>query len=105
MRETQFYGLTSEARKFIEDNCIKDKVEIYRNNILESTTFEPKSETYDYFKGMFDEDLPLHKYFSNGGIIKEVVQFTTWSSGMAIFTCLEREDGERFSKWNIEDIE
>lgn len=105
MRETQFYGLTSEAKKFIEDNYTEDKVEIYRNGKLESTKFEPKSEVYAHTQGMFDEDLPLHKYFSDKEVITEVVQFTTWSSGLMIFTCLERENGNRLFEWDTKDIE
>lgn len=73
-RTTQYIGLTRQAMNYVSDY---QKVKLSLNGT----------------RGMFDEDVPLGEWMDKSGDrkfwkIKEIVQFTPWSSGMMIFTCL-----------------
>lgn len=75
-RSTQFIGLNSQAKEYVQD--------------LE------KIETDNYTLGMFDEEVKLGKWKAPKEIshveyptfLMESVQQAPWSSGPMIFTCL-----------------
>lgn len=75
-RSTQYIGLTNLAKEVVQDAY---KVEPIDNNI-----------------GMFDEGIPLRRFFRHPDcpdvneyyLYEEVVQDAPWSSGPMYFTCL-----------------
>ena len=77
-RETQYIGLTNDARKYVEENAIS-------------------KESYLMTTGMFEENVHGDIYelqtispdVNKRTFVKEVVQASPWSSGPMIFTCLE----------------
>jgi len=104
MRMYQHYGLTGEADRYLEENCVKDPgivcpecgyVVSLRLKIL-------KSEDYDAF---YYDGPTLHTFeLKDGGKVKEVIQAMPWSSGPCGFLCLELEDGTRIGEWDEEVI-
>lgn len=98
MRETQWIGLSPRARDFLSEQdvvCNEVTVRSWPDGRLEVT--EPrkvlvsriKKEQWGHTYGMFDEEIPLHKYtFPDGRVLFEVVLAEPWSSGPCIFTTL-----------------
>jgi hypothetical protein len=79
MRCTQFIGLTLQGDQFVR---------------YLTKTSNPHATT-----GMFGEKLALGAWIDDGNnLISEVEQFSVWSSGIMIFTCLKK-NGERFCEW------
>jgi len=106
MRMTQFIGLSEKAREFLQNKCKLDTVQIFRNGVLQKEWTEPVREKWGTLFGMFEEEIPVFKYFlKDGSILKEVEQASPWSSGPVIFTCLEDEDGKRMYKWSKKKME
>lgn len=106
MRMTQFVGLSDRAKKYIEDNCKKDLIEVYKNEVLDKSYFMPVKEPGHKIFGMFEEEIQLFSYtFKDGSIIVEVEQASPWASGPVIFTCLEDEAGKRIGEWTNKEID
>ena len=56
-------------------------------------------------QGMFDDGPVLYEYtLKNGKKLKEVVQYSPWSSGPCIFLCLQNERGKKIFKWSKKAI-
>ena len=69
-RSTQLIGLTDAAKRFVKD--LKE---------LESDSSA---------SGMFHEKIPLRKWKApKGGVVREYVQESPWSSGPMLFLCLD----------------
>ncbi len=101
MRMTQFIGLTSVAKNYLQENCKKELIEIYRNGKLEKTYEEVERKPGVRAFGMFEEELQLYDYIlEDGSVLKEVEQASIWSSGPLIFTCLKNEKGKLIKKWS-----
>jgi len=106
MRMTQFVGISSEAKKYIEDNCKKDLIEVFKNGVLDKSYNMPVKEPGDRIYGMFEEEIQLFDYeLKNGSILKEVKQASPWASGPVIFTCLENKAGKRIGEWTDKEID
>lgn len=106
MRCTQIYGLTEEARRFLDENCKKETNEKCPNcghiisEKLASQCYKDVSNT-----GMFEDGPFLMKYFlKDGKVANEIIQATPWSSGPCIFMCLEIE-GKKMFEWSQEEID
>lgn len=103
---TQFTGLSKRAKKYIEDNCKKDLIEVYRNGVLNKSYEVPVKEPGNTIFGMFEEEIQLFNYeLSDGSILMESEQVSPWASGPVIFTCLENEAGKQIGKWTDKEIE
>jgi hypothetical protein len=91
IRMTQVIGLTKEGNELV-----KEKLKLNRERIEYSKT-----------TGMFDEELSLYEYeLSDGRTVREVVQCTSWSSGLCIFLCLEdKKTGERLFQWTDAEMQ
>ena len=101
MRMTQFVGLTSVAKNYLQKNCRKDFIEIYRNGELEKTYDEVVKRPGKKAFGMFEEEIQLYDYILEGGsVLQEVEQASLWSSGPLIFTCLKNEKGKLIKIWS-----
>lgn len=108
MRTTQWIGLSPRARNFIDGHnvmCREVTVRSWPDGRLEVT--EPvqvsvsrvKKEQWGCTYGMFDEEIPLHKYtFPDGSVLYEVVFAEPWSSGPCIFTTLRKSNTVRMSE-------
>ena len=106
MRMTQFVGMSDRAKKYIEDNCKKDLIEIYKNGALDKAYSMPVKEPGNKIFGMFEEEIQLYNYkLNNGSILKEVEQASPWASGPVIFTCLEDEAGKQIGEWTDKEID
>jgi hypothetical protein len=105
MRMTQFTGLSLKAKKYLEDRCKKDLIEVFRNGDLEKSYMEPVKTKGDIIFGMFEEEIRLYSYeLTNGSIVREVEQASPWSSGPVIFTCLEDGQGKKIGEWTDREI-
>ena len=103
---TQFVGLSDKAKKYIEDNCKKDLIEIFKNGVLDKAYSMSVKWAGNKIFGMFEEEMQLFNYtLNNGSILKEVEQASPWVSGPVIFTCLEDESGKRIGKWTNKEID
>lgn len=107
MRCTQFYGLTDEAEKFLEEFCIKEAASHCPHcngpigNKLKSEVYRDEKEV-----GMFDDGPSLRQYFlKDGRIFREIIQHTVWSSGPCVYLCLQDENGSDLFKWPQNDME
>ena len=91
MRMTQFIGLTSNAKLFLQLNAVQ---------VL---------DTVGEITGMFNEHVvDLKSYLlTDGKICQEYVQAEPWSSGPCIFLALQYSDGTPIEEtlWNPEDID
>jgi len=106
MRMTQFTGLSDRAKKYIEDNCKKDSIEVFKNGVLDKSYMVPVKEPGNKIFGMFEEEIQLFNYvLKDGFIIKEIMQTSPWASGPVIFTCLEDRSGKQIGKWTDKEIE
>jgi len=106
MRLTQFVGLSPKAKKYIEDNCKKDFIEVFKNSVLDKSYTmlikEPGNKTY----GMFEEEIQLFNYeLKDGSTLKEIEQASPWASGPVIFTCLENKASKRIGEWTDKEID
>jgi hypothetical protein len=76
MRCDQVYGLPPSARKWIEENCEKNKV------------------SCGHFTGMFGDEYPLFEYTHfSGSKIHEFVQSEEWYSGPMFYIGLKDAAG------------
>jgi len=107
MRITQFFGLTNEAKNFLDQNVKRVPCSPYPHCGKATSTKIVMDEYEDASHlGMFNDGPTLKAYaLKNGTIIKEVVQATPWSSGPCIFLCLEDEKGNRIDEWPQEEID
>lgn len=106
MRCTQIFGLSSEARKFIEEN-VKERDCNFCKHCGKPNGTEHDSKIYESAAhvGMFDDGPDLYEYqLKDGRVAREKVQDAPWSSGPCIFLCLE-VDGERICEWPQEEID
>ena len=104
MRMTQFVGLSDRAKKYIEDNCKEDLIEVFKNGVLDKSYTMPVKEPGNVTYGMFEEEIQLFNYtLKDGSILMEIEQASPWASGPVIFTCLKDEFDKKIGKWtNIE---
>lgn len=100
IRETQFFGLSEKAHKFLESNAKRTPAKTCptckhkRGGDMIRTEYADRSDL-----GMFDDGPKLYEYkLKDGSVAKEVVQSSTWSSGPCIFLCLEIGGKKKF-KW------
>lgn len=97
-------GLTSEALKWIEDNCVKEPDLICphcQKTISEKVKIISKKHA-DCFYG---DGPDLRKMVTHGGeIVQEVIQTSPWSGGPVVFLCLEINGKKQF-KWSEAEIE
>ena len=105
MRCTQLIGLRQEAKKFLNEQCIKIVSKQCPNcghslsEDLKVIATQDASEV-----GMFDDGPILNTYeLKEGGTVKEIIQASQWSSGPCIFLCLEK-DGKRLFEWSDKEI-
>jgi len=106
MRMTQFVGLSDRAKKYIEENCKKDLIEVYKNGVLDKSYTMPVKEPGNTIFGMFEEEIQLFNYeLNDGSILMESEQASPWASGPVIFTCLEDEAGKRIGEWTNKEID
>ena len=105
MRMTQFAGLTDKAEAYLAKNCEKEP-DTKCPKCGEILTWKLKYQVHGHTFGMFEESILLKEYsLKSGGIIREVVQASPWSSGPVIFLCLKKESGKLIYKWPQEDID
>ena len=106
IRETQIFGLTEEAHKFLEENCKRtERKECPTcHNVTGGQRIEEQyADESDL--GMFDDGPKLDRYqLKDGRTAKEVVQASPWSSGPCIFLCLEI-DGKSHFEWAQKEID
>ena len=107
MRTDQFVGLSSKARKWLDENAKKDDFILYKNGKLLKKWSEPRCEQHKTWKGAFGDQVPLQKYSLGGGLFGfEVVQAEPWASWLVVFTCLEAEGKEiRKTRWSNKEME
>ena len=85
MRQTQFIGLTQDAKDFLK-------------------TCERLDEIENFTFGMFDEPIALKAWVDlSGNIYTETVQVSPWSSGPMIFTHLEDEAETPLFSWMLDE--
>lgn len=103
MREYQHFGLTGEAKIYLDENCVKES-----DVVCPNCSHVLSKKLVVLLEDAFYEDGPmLHTYLleSNKKVVKEVIQEMPWSSGPCGFLCLELEDGTRIGEWSEEEIE
>lgn len=106
IRTTQFVGMSPRAKKYIEDNCKKDLIEVYKNGVLDKFYTMPVKELGNTTFGMFEEEIQLFKYtFKDGSVLMEIEQASPWSSGPLIFTCLKDKAGKLIGEWTDAEID
>lgn len=101
----QFMGLTPEAEKYLDDNCVKtvDKCCPHCGKAITEKLLVWKVEHHNSFYG---DGPDLHTYhLKDGGKVKEIIQAEPWSSGPVCFLCLELCDGAKIGKWTNEEID
>lgn len=106
IRETQIFGLNSEALGFLDKNC-KRTGEKTCPTCKHVTGGDKIVKDYkdESGLGMFDDGPTLQEYtLKEGGVAREVVQASPWSSGPCIFLCLEI-DGKRMFMWEEGEIQ
>ena len=110
MRCDQFIGLNGWAKKFLDDNAVKDHVEVFVNSVRESESYKQRTVPGKYtLCGLFDDEQnPLNGYLlEDGSTVFEKVYMAPWSSGPVIFTSLEAENGDDLpeSNWSNDEID
>lgn len=117
IRTTQFIGLSSKAREYIQshgqEEVRKVVLEFYEDGNSKIVSdckimrnLAVRKETGRYTQGMFDEHIPLADYFlPNGTILEERVQFSEWSNGPVIATGLYLPEGELVVGWDEQEYE
>lgn len=109
MRCNQFIGLKTEADTYLDENCVRDHIEIYVNGIRKSEHWSVRQiegkYKINYAFGQEDEMLPAYERH-DGSKIYEKVQCTPWSSGPMFFIYLVDEDGNPIpeSVWTDDEI-
>jgi len=104
MRCYQEIGLTEEARKWLEENAVRDHVcPLCKRDGYEKGILKEISEEY---VNLFYGNGPNLKTYElkDGGKVCEVIQTEPWSSGPMAFLCLEKEDKTRLFEWTEEEV-
>lgn len=106
MRMTQVFGLTEEARKFIEEYRLwADTRCPHCNKIIDREMIPSKVIGSLAHEGMFNDGPEIVEYkLKNGLTAREEHQATVCSSGPCIFTRLIVSDGRVF-EWSKKEIE
>ena len=100
MRMAQFIGLSLRAKSYVEDNCKRSKMELFKDGVLERCYVIPVKKPGKKIFGMFEEEIQLYDYeLQDGSFLKEVEQASPWSSGPVIFTYLEDKNGKKIGEW------
>jgi hypothetical protein len=85
----QYVGVTSEARKWLEDNCCKVPG-LLCPHCGGTVTENLKTTEYGAYTGMFEAEYSLSEYTTKDGhAVREIIQAQPWSDGPVFFICLE----------------
>ena len=106
MRMTQPYGLSDEAREFLDANCKLIPTENCPH-CGKPVRWNKVSTKYDIIEGMcgVQDGVNLYIYeLKDGRKIRTVQQFVVWSSGPMIFECLMDDKGRKFCEWTREEV-
>jgi len=109
-RTDWFIGLNDNARKFLDENCIKLKRVTYDENgkVLREDEILKSEEGNKYcWHSMFGTTHPLNVYFlKDGSKVYEKVQLDPWSSGPNIFTALvdENDNWIKETMWDEDEV-
>ncbi len=116
-RQTHWIGLNSRARKLLDGDGIsvtEEVVHVYPDGRREVQSSKQvvlsaaKPFEARQYHGLCGEVFELQTYrLPDGSELREVVQDEVWSSGPAVFTCLEDQTGELVSDslWTREEID
>jgi len=106
MRCDQEFGLTAEARKYLESYARKIEAPPACPHCGKLTRVDFEKKECGQYYGMFGDEYPLMEYTLHNGVkAREIVQAEPWSSGPCFFLCLLLENGTRIGEWRQSEID